>query len=656
MKTYYRFAAVVCAIFVLAAGARAQEGTIEVTHTWDQQSLALLSSVPIQDGGRVKPLDTFARFTLLKLNGKRSYTTDAGDRVDSLTWLLNVLFFPEDADRFHHFCVDNSEVLVALGLKVDKPRARYSYEEISAGLDKLFELAQHFSLIEDRERDPLQRMTINLATNVRDYEALSHALDFARHQIRLEMTSPLIAYFPDGNVRASDCLLLGNQFAQLIQGRMPESTVLDAEAKDSFRRLHESLMRSRSLALTPPTDRLVSGWYTPSALTTLAIAKSQLPATEILSIEALQELTDATDDATAFRAAAMKLRDAVVPAAESRGEYARVQLEVTYYGLNLLFWSQWLFVLSFVVLAITWLLPRRSWLERIHSFLVVVPWLLLVAAIILRCIIRGRPPVSTLYESILFVTAVFVVVAMFLERVNRQRVAMALATLAGTAGLFLAYKHETTGGNDTMPSLVAVLDTNFWLSTHVTTVTTGYAAGLLAGFLGCVYIISQLFRVRSSDKSYSKSLSRMIYGTVCFGLVFSFVGTVLGGIWANYSWGRFWGWDPKENGALLIVLCNLGILHARLGGIIQELGLAMGAVFCGMVVAFSWWGVNLLGVGLHSYGFTSGVWNILFWFWMTQTVVLTVGVFLYTRSQYLARRQRKEVSAIVIPMGEPVTK
>src|SRR5690606_21223804 len=164
-------------------------------------------------------------------------------------------------------------------------------------------------------------------------------------------------------------------------------------------------------------------------------------------------------------------------------------------------------------------------------------------------------------------------------------------------------------------NLVAVLDTNFWLSTHVTTVTMGYAAGLLAAALAHIYIFGKRFNLKKDDPAFYKSITRMTYGVICFGFLFACVGTILGGIWANYSWGRFWGWDPKENGALMICLWGLIILHARMGGYIRDLGIAITSVIMGMIIAFSWWGVNLLGVGLHSYGFTSGIMNMLVIFW-----------------------------------------
>ena len=123
-----------------------------------------------------------------------------------------------------------------------------------------------------------------------------------------------------------------------------------------------------------------------------------------------------------------------------------------------------------------------------------------------------------------------------------------------------------------------------------------------------------------------------LHGLVCFGLLFSLIGTILGGIWANDSWGRFWGWDPKENGALMIVLWMLIILHSRLGGYIRDHGLAMLAVIGGCIVAFSWWGVNLLGVGLHSYGFTTGVMRVLLLFYGFEALLLGAGLVLWFRT------------------------
>jgi len=156
-------------------------------------------------------------------------------------------------------------------------------------------------------------------------------------------------------------------------------------------------------------------------------------------------------------------------------------------------------------------------------------------------------------------------------------------------------------------------------------VTLGYASTFVAGFLAMIYILRGVF-TRSLDVTLAKSLNRMIYGIICFATLFSFVGTVLGGIWADQSWGRFWGWDPKENGALIIVIWNALILHARWGGMVRERGLANLAIVGNIVTSWSWFGVNMLEIGLHSYGFTSAAFGWLMTFVFSQILIICLGL------------------------------
>jgi ABC-type transport system involved in cytochrome c biogenesis permease subunit len=173
--------------------------------------------------------------------------------------------------------------------------------------------------------------------------------------------------------------------------------------------------------------------------------------------------------------------------------------------------------------------------------------------------------------------------------------------------------------------LQAVLDTNLWLATHVVVVTSGYASMFVAGILAIIYIVRGFF-TRTLTPEVAKTLSRMVYGIVCFATLFSFVGTILGGIWADQSWGRFWGWDPKENGALLIVLWNALILHARWGGMIKQRGLMAMAVFGNIITSFSWFGVNMLGIGLHSYGFMDKAFPWLVGFDISQVLLVALAL------------------------------
>jgi hypothetical protein len=144
-------------------------------------------------------------------------------------------------------------------------------------------------------------------------------------------------------------------------------------------------------------------------------------------------------------------------------------------------------------------------------------------------------------------------------------------------------------------------------------------------FLALIYIVRGVF-TKTLDEATGKSLARMIYGIVCFATLFSFVGTVLGGIWADQSWGRFWGWDPKENGALIIVLWNALILHLRWGGMIRERGLCRCAIGGNIVTSWSWFGVNMLGIGLHSYGFTDAAFKWLLAFVLSQVALIILGL------------------------------
>jgi ABC-type transport system involved in cytochrome c biogenesis permease subunit len=194
----------------------------------------------------------------------------------------------------------------------------------------------------------------------------------------------------------------------------------------------------------------------------------------------------------------------------------------------------------------------------------------------------------------------------------------------------VAYGLDT---GDTMHVLQAVLDTQFWLSTHVITVTLGYGATFLAGVLGIFSIVHRIAgrwttstpEQRLAARQYEDQLYRMTYGVVCFALFFSFIGTVLGGLWADDSWGRFWGWDPKENGALMIVLWNAAALHARWDRWLGPRGFALFAIGGNIITAWSWFGTNQLGIGLHSYGFTSGVLMLLAGFVASQLLLIAAG-------------------------------
>ena len=178
-----------------------------------------------------------------------------------------------------------------------------------------------------------------------------------------------------------------------------------------------------------------------------------------------------------------------------------------------------------------------------------------------------------------------------------------MGTICGIVLHYVGFGYANDG--DTLGMLVAVLNSNFWLATHVTTITTGYGTSLFAGLLGHVYLL-QVIRNPSNTK-YLKTINSNMFGATIFALFFTLFGTILGGIWADQSWGRFWGWDPKENGALLIALWLIWALHSRASGHFTHTAYVMALATLSVVVMLSWFGVNLLNIGLHSYGFVSGI-------------------------------------------------
>ena len=283
-----------------------------------------------------------------------------------------------------------------------------------------------------------------------------------------------------------------------------------------------------------------------------------------------------------------------------------------------------LYVLAFMLAAGSWLGLARfsSSLARSGGWVLLLALLVHTLGLAARMYIQGRPPVTNLYSSAVGVGWGCVLLGVILERIMRDGIGTVTAAIAGFTTLLIA--HHLAGEGDTMAMMQAVLDSNFWLTTHVVAITLGYSAMFLGGLLGIVYIVRGLATPTLSADA-AATLGRMIYGIVCFAALFSFAGTVLGGIWADQSWGRFWGWDPKENGALLVVVWCAVILHARIGHMVGLRGLAVLAVFGNVVTAWAWFGTNNLGVGLHSYGFTDSAVFWLLLFVASQLVLVGLG-------------------------------
>jgi ABC-type transport system involved in cytochrome c biogenesis permease subunit len=308
--------------------------------------------------------------------------------------------------------------------------------------------------------------------------------------------------------------------------------------------------------------------------------------------------------------------------------------------------AQGIYVIALLLTCFSWLKMSRG-LINTAFYLIGLALVLHTAGLAFRMLLEGRPPVTNLYSSAVFVGWGAVLLGWILERIYRNGIGSCVSSLVGFSTLIIA-NHLAKEG-DTMEMMRAVLDTNFWLATHVVCITIGYSATFLAGFLAIVYVLRGVF-TSSLESETAKGLARMVYGIVCFATLFSFVGTVLGGIWADQSWGRFWGWDSKENGALMIVVWNAIILHCRWGGFVKDRGLMILALFGNIVTAWSWFGVNMLGIGLHSYGFMDEAFHSLQWFAIGQVLLMIAGSQPLSRwlsAQHLAKEQNRLVGITV---------
>ncbi len=604
---------------------------VEGYQPWEKDTVELVESTLVQDGGRIKPLSTYAGFTMLGLHGARSMKVQGkgGEtyKLKPTEWMMDTIFRPDLAVDLPTFRVDNSKVLEAIDVKQKGRRDRYSYNEIESGRDKLIELAKSYEPIAKNDRDPVQQQTIDLAYNIRNYESLLGYFGFARSGILLRGSGGGTA--PDQRADLSALMTTAPQLREEIARSQQAGSKIDERMQDLLQQVLDGANFSKfGLFILPPKSATEGDWLSAgNAIMSTMTLESKDPETAIGDIKALETAVRSVGlGEKEFRKHFADFKERIDARAESRGELKRIAMEVSYFKRDY-FLNALVFFLIGAICALAMWAVGNSRAGKILSWATVgftgIGAALCVTAIVVRCLIMSRPPVGNLYDTVIFIGTTGVIFALIIEWMTRRRFALGLAPILGTALIVLARRYEVGDAGDHMDPLVAVLDSNFWLATHVITITLGYSAGLLAAMLSCGYVLMRALNLDGHNKELRRSLTKAVYGCICLTVFLALVGTVLGGIWANYSWGRFWGWDPKENGALMIVLWTLAILHARLGGIIKEWGLHIASVLTACIVAFSWWHVNFLGVGLHNYGFTAGKGTI----WVFYGVMLAfVGV------------------------------
>jgi ABC-type transport system involved in cytochrome c biogenesis permease subunit len=608
--------------------------TIKGYIPWEKETIQLAETWPMQDGGRIKPLSTHAAFMLLRMRGERSMKIQLDDqktyKIKPTEWMMDCLFRPKIAVMLPTFRVDHSDAIKAIGLEPEEKRDRYSYDQLKSARSKLFELAQSYDKIEAKKRDAVQTQMINLAYNIRGFESLVGYFSFARAGIEMKGANS------DGSSRYSDMsavLSMGSMIQTMIQESQASGKEIPNNLKELLQQVIDGANYAKfSIICIPPSKLENKEWRSVGdSMMDVMTGKIEDPK-PIINDVTLMEIAarSATEKGSEFRNVLKPVIASTIKRAEERSEYRSVPIEISYNKNNYMVTSLVFFLLGLLSIGAMWVsigLGLPNFLTKITHWTttlsVITGTILLTIAIVTRCIIMNRPPVGNLYDTIIFIGASISWFLLLIEWMNKQKIALTIAPILGLGLILLARRFEVGDASDHMDPLVAVLNSNYWLSTHVICVTAGYAAGLLTAILSVVYILLRGLGLSGDMKKTLKSLTTVAYGCLCLTLFLSLVGTVLGGIWANDSWGRFWGWDPKENGALMIVLWSLIMLHARLGGYIKEWGFHLASLIMACIVSFSWWHVNFLGVGLHNYGFTSGKMTI----WLFYTVMLFIFLF-----------------------------
>jgi ABC-type transport system involved in cytochrome c biogenesis permease subunit len=569
--------------------------------TDDTVDLVTFGKVPVLVGGRVKPLDTVARNSLLIIHGKEALRLPNGEQIGAMQWLADILFKPALADEYAVFVIQNSEVLGLFGWE-QSDRKYFSFIELSPFLKQIDEQGEQADKLESVQRSAYQSAILNLRNALILCQRLKNSL---RPEDANDFSKELETY-------AAAIPPAAQAASQREKGETFDKAKLDAVAGLSQR--YENIS---SMAYILPVPAAEGEWHSVGETLVKSLSIGEIHRVVV----AYAAIGDAyhRGDVRFFNQQVVALREWF-----SRDQpiaTKRTSFEFLFNHVDPFTHSMVLYVLAFLLACGSWLGWSRP-LNRSAFYLLLLAIVIHTFGLIARMYLQERPPVTNLYSSAIFIGWGAVIVALILERIFRDGIGAACAGAIGFITLIIA--HHLAGSGDTLEMLQAVLDTNIWLATHVVAITTGYSAMFLAGMLAMIYIVRGVF-TRSLKKETADSLSRMTYGVVCFATLFSFVGTVLGGIWADQSWGRFWGWDPKENGAVLIVLWCAIILHARWGGFIRQRGLMIMAIFGNVVTSFSWFGVNMLGVGLHSYGFMQKAFPWLVGFMISQLALMTVA-------------------------------
>ena len=518
----------------------------------DEAGLDALRKLPVQDAGRVKPFDTLAREALQLVYGRQEYESPHGDMRPAVEIVMTWMLVPQYWDSQELMQVSHRGLKDSLQLKIEQKRFTPLELMSNSRLPLVFQ--ELIDLHKTKQKlTPYYQAVQQLENQLNTYQAFKMG-----QAIRLVPPAPATntALGPNG------------------QPSEPERWTPVADLKGDLQAKYSAIIRA--FIQTLPNE---SG------------AGAKLAETG----EPKESLAAAVET---FKTAARAENPALYP------DEKIIAIEVHDQTLRPFMIAWILYLLTVLTMAAAWqtnkpIIYKLGWLFGILAFA------MHTYGFGLRMYLMGRPPVSNMYESVIWVSWGCVTFSMIFEAIQRRKFILLAGSTVAIICLIVADLAPTILDSSLTP-LEPVLRSNMWLTIHVLTITLSYSAYFLAWGLGNIGL-GFILRGDKASSDRSRALVQSIYRAVQVGVVLLASGIILGGIWADYSWGRFWGWDPKETWALIALLGYLAMLHGRLIGWIQNFGMMVAAVIAFNLVLMAWYGVNyVLGAGLHSYGFGAG--------------------------------------------------
>ncbi len=495
--------------------------------------------LPVQDAGRIKPFDTFAKETLEIVYGKKTYKESESTPAIKAHWVvLTWMLAPESWVQRPLFEVKHHQVLTQLGLPKD--RKHFTGKE-------LFESEKFANVMQDlqNKRETKEKLTPF-------YQALQR-IENQFFIFREMAAGRLLKVYP-----------VPDKDAWLSVAELPEP------AQNAFLEISKSVANHLGLTIKPDATQaekdLVGEQMNKAVLEFITLAKSSDP----VKYEASR----------------------------------KVATEIAYNDFHPFRWAYIFYLIASLILLFIWVSGTNKGMALAWIF-VGLGFFIHTLGFAFRIYLAERPPVSNMYETVVWTSWGVILFSVILELIYKYRVMLLGGALMGVFALIVADSAPAILDPSLQP-LEAVLRSNYWLLVHVMTITISYAAFLLAfglGDLGLIYYV--IDPVKHDEKI--QQITTGVYRSMQIGVAFLAPGIILGGVWADYSWGRFWGWDPKETWALIVLLGYIIVLHARLVGWLKNFGMLAAGIITFSLVIMAWYGVNfVLGAGLHSYGFGAG--------------------------------------------------